>query len=129
MTLYYRTTDQRVLDLDPAIVAGQAQSKRDILRLFIVDTQPAPSATQAVADGGIVVGPVEAHQTWALRAKTQSELDADADATDAATLKASAAITLLKAEIAGTSSLTAAQFRVLAARVLLFLVRRAIGGA
>lgn len=44
---------------------------------FSTDPQPTPSATQAVVDAGIVFDAASARQTWALRDKTQAEIDAD----------------------------------------------------
>lgn len=77
MTTYYRITDQVLRDLTPEEFAGLSQNKRDTLRVYIVDAQPVPSATQVVVSAGLVVGPVEAHKTWALRDKTADELEAD----------------------------------------------------
>lgn len=79
MTTYYRVTDGAVRDLDDAqFAAMQANGKAANLRLYVVDVQPVPSSTQVVINAGVVVGSVEAHQTWAMRAKTQAELDNDA---------------------------------------------------
>lgn len=78
MTTYYRLFDSALLELTPEHFAGLAQSKRDGMRLFVIDAQPAPTANQVVIDAGIVVGPVEAHQTWALRSKTAEESEAEA---------------------------------------------------
>lgn len=77
MTLYYRTTDQRVLDLTPALVAGLAPSKRDTLRLYSVDAMPAPGATQYVADGPVVIDATTARKTWLLVAKSAEQIAAD----------------------------------------------------
>jgi hypothetical protein len=76
MTTYFRTTDGQLCELAPEQYAALAQSKKDILRLWVVDEQPVPGAGQVVVSAGIVVGPVEAHQTWTLRAMTAAELDA-----------------------------------------------------
>jgi hypothetical protein len=77
MTTYYRITDQVLRDLTPEEFAALAQNKRDILRVYVIDAQPVPSATQVVVSAGLVVGPVEAHKTWALRDKTADELEVD----------------------------------------------------
>ena len=79
MTTYYRTTDAQLRYLTPEQFAAlQANGKAANLRLWVVDSRPVPGASQVVIDAGIVVGPVEAHETWALRDKTADELEADA---------------------------------------------------
>jgi hypothetical protein len=78
MTTYYRVIDGELRELTAEHYAALAPNKRDGLRLWVVDPQPTPAANQAVFDAGIVVGPVEAHQTWGLRAKTEDELERDA---------------------------------------------------
>lgn len=78
MTTYYRVTDGRVLELDPAFVAQLAPSKRDTLRLYSVDPQPVPSPTQYVASGPVVVDPTTARKTWLLLDKTAEQLAAEA---------------------------------------------------
>jgi hypothetical protein len=84
MTIYARIEDDGSItlrDLDPALVAMWVETnnpKALQLRLYVVDAQPVPSATQVVIDAGVVVGPLEAHQTWGLRAKTADELEAEA---------------------------------------------------
>jgi hypothetical protein len=77
MTIYYRTTDGALRDLSAQQYADLAQPKKDTLRVYIVDPRPVPSATQAVDNGLLVVGPVEAHLTWVLRDKTAAELEGD----------------------------------------------------
>jgi hypothetical protein len=77
MTTYYRVSDSAFRELSAEQFAALAPNKRADLRLYIIDAQPTPSATQVVVDSGIVVGPVEAHQTYSLRDKTASELEAD----------------------------------------------------
>jgi hypothetical protein len=126
MTLYARINPDTTLPETRDFASAPNAAKGWVP--LIIDVQPTPSAMQVVVNAGIVVGATEAHQTWGLRTKTQAEIDQSDDAADAAALKASAVVAALKAEVAGTSTLTAAQFRSLAARVLLFLVRRAIGG-
>jgi hypothetical protein len=78
MTTYYRVSDGALRELTAEQFAALAPNKRDDLRLYIIDSQPVPSATQVVVDAGIVVGLAEAHQTYALRDKTADELEADA---------------------------------------------------
>jgi hypothetical protein len=77
MSTYYRVSDGAFRELSAEQYASLAPNKRADLRLYIIDVQPTPSATQVVVDSGIVVGPVEAHQTYSLRDKTASELEAD----------------------------------------------------
>lgn len=126
-----QTSVLAIVELAPALVASWAAAgnpKALVYRPLVSDAQPTPNAAQLVVSAGYVIEPTQVRKTWALRAKTQAEIDAADDAADAAALKASSIVAGLKAEIAGTSTLTAAQFRVQASRVLLFLVRRAIGG-
>ena len=79
MTTYYRVSDGALRELTPENFAVmQSNGKAADLRLFVVDAQPVPAAGQAVAAAGIVVGPVEAHQTWSLRSKIADELETDA---------------------------------------------------
>jgi hypothetical protein len=84
MTTYYRVSDGEFKELSAEQYAALSPNKRDNLRLFIIDEQPVPSATQLVIDGGLVVGPVEAHKTWSLRDKTAEELAAEQTAADLA---------------------------------------------
>lgn len=77
MTDYYRLTDARVLDLDPAFVAQLSPSKRDTLRLYFVDAQPVPTALQVVRIGPIQVGAIEARQTWLLVDKTPAQVQSE----------------------------------------------------
>lgn len=58
---------------------------------FSVDAKPTPSATQAVVDAGIVFDANAARQTWALRDKTQAEMDAEGRTTEKDMLLAAAA--------------------------------------
>jgi hypothetical protein len=78
MTTYYRVSDGALRELTAEQFAALAPNKRDDLRLYIIDSQPVPSATQVVVDAGIVVGLAEAHRTYSLRDKTADELEADA---------------------------------------------------
>jgi hypothetical protein len=79
MTTYYRITDSTFHELTAEeYAARQANGKAVALRLYVIDAKPAPSASQVVVDAGVVVGPVEAHQTWSLRSKTSSEQETEA---------------------------------------------------
>lgn len=89
MTTYYRVIDGELRDLDQSQYAALAENKRADLRIYIIDPQPVPTASQRIVEAGITVGPVEAHFTWALVEKTQSELDNEAEA---AALTAEAAL-------------------------------------
>ena len=62
--------DVRSFDAAPAAAKGWLP--------YSVDPQPTPSATQAVVNAGVVFDAAAARQTWALRDKTQAELDAEA---------------------------------------------------
>lgn len=57
-------------------------------RPLAINVQPVPSATQAVANAGIVYTQTTATQTYALRNKPQAELDFEAQASELAALKA-----------------------------------------
>ena len=91
---------------------------------LVIDAQPTPSASQLVTQGPILYSATEAHQTWALRDKTAEEIAREADASERDQIKAAAVMDLLRAEAAGTSTLTAAQSRKLFARCVLWLVNR-----
>lgn len=77
MTTYYRVSDAALRDLSAEQHAALAPSKQADLRLYIVDAQPVPSASEVVVADGVVVGPIEAHKVWVLRAKTAAELDGE----------------------------------------------------
>src|SRR5688500_8555495 len=102
MTLYARLLDgevDRLVELTAEQYAAlQVNGKAAFLRLWIVDPQPTPSATQAVQMGPVVITGTEARQTWTLRDKTQAELDAEANAADRPTVKA--VVTALTTDIA-----------------------------
>lgn len=115
---------ETILDLSPEYVAALAASKRELLRPLVIDAQPTPAAGQVVYSNGYVIEPAQVRRTWAIRAKTADELAMEQDATEREQLKASAVMDLLRAEAAGTSTLTAAQSRKLFARCVLFLVNR-----
>lgn len=91
MTTYARITPEgsfdRLIDLTTEQYAAlQANGKAMWLRLWFVDARPTPGATQVVIDNGIVIGPSEAHQTWAMREKTAAELEAEQNAAEQPTL-------------------------------------------
>jgi hypothetical protein len=105
MSIYYRTTDGSFHDLSvEQFSALQDNGKAAALRLYVVDAQPTPGAGQVIVDTGIVVGPVEAHQTWGLRSKTADELEAEAIAAEKAQLDA------LLANIDTQNAITNTQF-------------------
>jgi hypothetical protein len=115
---------ESILNLDPAYVEKLAPNKRALLLPFVIDPQPTPTASQVVSQGPYAIELTQVRQTWALREKTAAELSAEADAAERDQLKAAAIMDLLRAEAAGTSTLTAAQSRKLFARCVLFLVNR-----
>ena len=82
----------------PEFAALQANGKASSLRLWVIDAQPVPSATQVVIDAGYVIEATQARKTWTLRNKTQAELDAEQQAADLVVLKA--LVTALNADIA-----------------------------
>jgi hypothetical protein len=75
MSTYYRVSDGALRELTPAQFAALAPSKRTDLRLYVVDPRPTPGANQTVVETGLVVGPVEAHLTYGLRALTAAEIE------------------------------------------------------
>jgi hypothetical protein len=80
-------TVEAIVDLSAEQYAAmQANGKAARLRVWIIDAKPTPGANQVVQDAGIVVGPVEAHQTWSLRAMTADEQEAAAVAAEVALL-------------------------------------------
>jgi hypothetical protein len=138
MSTYYRTTDGSFHELSAEQFAAlQANGKATALRLYVIDVKPTPSATQVVVDAGIVVGPVEAHRTWALRDKTATELEDEALAEELAqldTLLASIDTQNAVTNVAFNAMTTAQKFDVLRAdrnhllRAAKFLLRRAKRG-
>lgn len=88
MSLFYRTVDHRVLELDPGYVASLAPSKRETLLAYSVDPKPTPASTQLVIEGPIVLTATTARRTWQVVEKTAEQLAADAfRATQGATLE------------------------------------------
>jgi hypothetical protein len=93
MTQYARLTQDKlaveaIFDLSAQNFAAQGEWKQSFLRLYVIDAQPVPSATQVLDVPVVVIGPVEAHQTWALRDKTPDELEAAALDTEKTQLQA-----------------------------------------
>jgi hypothetical protein len=72
--MYYRVTDGTFHDLDAETFDGMAESKKEILRPWIVTERPQASPTQALVDGGIVVTDEDARREWTLRERTADEL-------------------------------------------------------
>jgi hypothetical protein len=142
MTTYYRlpteTQQATLVELTPEQYAAlQENGKAANLRLWVVDAQPTPSATQVVVNAGIVVGEIEAHQTWTLRDKTATELEDDALAEELAqldTLLANIDTQNAITNAAFNAMTTAQKFDVLRAdrnhllRAAKFLLRRAKRG-
>lgn len=82
MTTYARIDAQSafdtLIDLTPEqYTALESNEKAAWLRLWVVDAQPIPTATQVIINTGIVITETEAHQTWAVRDKTAAELEAE----------------------------------------------------
>jgi hypothetical protein len=71
------TVVEAIIDTTAKDVAALAPNKRAWLRLFVIDPQPTPTAAQVVVDTGYLVEADKVRQTWALRAKTATELDRD----------------------------------------------------
>ena len=61
--------------------------KQAYLKPLVIDTQPVPAASQIVVDAGYVIEAAQVRQTWALRAKTETELLAASQATELAAIK------------------------------------------
>jgi hypothetical protein len=85
MTYYARinpndgTTDVRDFAAPPPAAKGWLP--------LVIDAQPVPSASQVVVQNAITFGATTATQTWSLRAKTQAELDGDAQAAELTALR------------------------------------------
>ena len=88
MTTYYRVSDGALRDITQEHFASLAENKRADLRLLVIDPQPTPTAGRVVVSAGIVVGATEAHDTWAMRDKTEAELEDDALAAEFLQLEA-----------------------------------------
>jgi hypothetical protein len=137
MTIYYRVSDGEFRDITAEQYAELSANKQADLRLYVVDAQPTPSASQVVVNAGIVVGPVEAHLTWDLRDKTVDELEADALDAELAQLDTLIASVETQNEVTNSAfnaMTTAQKFDVLRAdrnhilRAARFLLRRARRG-
>jgi hypothetical protein len=107
MTIYYRlptpTQAGETFDIPPEQFAVmQANGKAADLRLWLVDPMPPFDPASQVVESSIVVGPAEARRTWAVRAKTEEELQADA------AIAARAAITGRITDIAAQRAVTRA---------------------
>jgi hypothetical protein len=132
-------TVERLVDLTAEQYAAmQANGKAARLRLWVEDAKPTPGPGQAVQDTGIVIGAVEARQTWGLRAMTADEAEADALAAEMA--QASTLIADIKTQLdienpAFNAATTAGKFDILRTdrrvvlRAVRFLLRRAKRGA
>lgn len=126
MTTYYRTTDAALRDLTADEYAALAQSKRDTLRVYSIDPQPTPSATQYVVAGPVVVDATTARKTWELRAKSAEQIEADTfAAAQAAALAAATAPAVYRALRDGTG--TAGERLVRVERVCAWLLRQQVG--
>lgn len=87
MTVYARINAAGGLDRLVEISAAQyaalvANGKAAQLRPWVVDPTPTPTASQVAELGPVTISANEARQTWIVRAKTQAELDADANAAE-----------------------------------------------
>jgi hypothetical protein len=82
MSLYYRINDGALVDITESFFLSLAANKRDLLRPYVVDPEPAPSSTEWVAPGPVVVTATEARKTWILVPKTEAEIAFDAYVAD-----------------------------------------------
>ncbi len=78
---------ERIIELDVQYVASLAESKRAVLRSYLIDAAPTPGANQKIAAGPVVINLTTARQTWILVNKTQTEIDAENQITELAALK------------------------------------------
>jgi hypothetical protein len=70
-----------VVDIAPALVVewvATGNPKAALYRPLVIDTQPVPSATQYVANAGIVIESGQVRQAWALLDKSAEQLEDDA---------------------------------------------------
>lgn len=77
MTTYYRTNDGALIELSDKQLQALAPNKRDLLKVYSVDPQPVPVATQQLADGPVVVEGVTARKTWRLIDKPAEQIAAE----------------------------------------------------
>lgn len=77
MTIYYRTNDGALIDLSDKQLQALAPNKRELLKIYSVDAQPVPSATQYVGSGPVVVEGIAARKTWRLLDKPAEQIAAE----------------------------------------------------
>jgi hypothetical protein len=133
MALYARVEKDQVVEIVErderqmaAFKAAGNPKASAYLPVIVEQKKPAVPEGQIAERGDPVVDDGTVFVGWVLRDKTDDEIAADEDRRDRQALKADAVMDKLHAEINGTSSLTAAQFRVLVARCLLYLIRRSM---
>ncbi len=102
MTTYARLTPDKLaleqtVELTTEELAALGEWKQSFMRLYVIDAQPTPSATQKVIDGAPLIDETSYHRTWALIDKSAAELEAEAISTEKAELEDR--ITKLKAAI------------------------------
>lgn len=78
MSAYYRLTDEAVLDLDPSFVVTLSPNKQAVLRPYVEDVRPAPTQTENVRRGPVVVSETEARLTWVMEPKSPEQMAAEA---------------------------------------------------
>ncbi len=134
MALYARLNDgvfSHTVDLTAEHYAAlQANGKDVLLRTWSEDAKPVPTATQVLVNAGIVITATDARQTWALRDKTQAELDAEENEAERVRLRtviANLAESVAAPNVTGTAAerigkLEARTLR--AERICLWLLRR-----
>lgn len=76
---YYRISDAAVIEISDDLFAALALEKRAVHRLYSVAPYPAPTSTQKVIEGPLVVTDTTATKTWTVIEKSQSEKDEDAE--------------------------------------------------
>lgn len=121
---YYRTTDERIVQLEPADVAALHPVKQATLKAYTIDPLPTLTATQYAVPGPVVVSGATARKTWEVRAKAQEQLDAEAFAVLQSTTleQARTAYSLMKA-----GSGTAGERLARVERVCAWLLRQQFG--
>jgi hypothetical protein len=105
---------ERYLDLTPEqYTALEANGKATWLRVWVVNPQPVPTATQVVVNSGILITATEAHQTWTVREKTAAELEAESIAAERAKIDEVLTDLATQRNVTRTTwdALTAAQLR------------------
>lgn len=81
---YYRTSDAAVIDISAEQFAALAPAKQGAHRPYSVAPLPAVTSTQKAVPGHVVVTDTTAAKTWTIVDKTQSEIDAEAEAVQSA---------------------------------------------